>query len=182
MRRTQLISAGFLLSALLLFTQCDKKLIRIQHDITTKPISFTIPEVPVAGNFDFTQNAALNLKAQLDSLNIKLFDLTSLTIRDVTLTIDDTELPIESFDALDNIYLELGAPNQANVQAAFKDPVPRTAATVLAMDVDKQTNLLPYAEAEYVTYHLKGKTNRPTTQPIKLAITIKWHIIVEGPF
>lgn len=185
MGRKIIIFSTLVIAMLLAFSSCDKKLIRIQKDINTKPITFDLPAIPASGGFDFTQNARLDLKRQLDSLNIKIFEITEITVKEVTIDIADQSATAPqrvTFDVLDDIHLNISAPEQATQLIAWKNPVPHEGLQQLKMDVNNNLNLLPYALSDVVTYRVYGTSNKPTTAPIKMTVNIKWHVVVEGPF
>lgn len=176
------VTAAILCVALVL-NSCNDKLIRLQHDIKGKPITFELPAIPVAGNFDFTQQASLDLQSQLDSLHISLFELSAISVKEVTVTIEDTSLvaPV-TFDVLDNVYFKLQDKDRVEHLMAYKDPVPHNGSQSLKLDANGSLNLLPYANGDEIAYRISGKSNKPVLNKMKLTVNVVYHIVVDGPF
>jgi hypothetical protein len=174
----KLIIAAIATTTLLFFGCRDLR--TINKDFQGKEISFDLPMIPVSGDFDFSQRTPLNLKDQIEAIHIPLVTLKGFAVREVVIELKDSIAgePI-TFDALDNLYLYIAGDSLPEVLIASKDPVPHTNSTILNMDTNSGVNLLPYAKVPFVTYRVKGKSNRATEKAVKMSIKIKWRVTAE---
>ncbi len=156
---------------------CNKK-IKFEKLIDGASTTF-IAQPQAAGPYNFSETVKFNLEEQLKPYDVSLTQVTKVVVESVTIAIEDTTVAPVTFNIVDFVNLELGSSSIANVQVAFKNPVPHTGLSVISPDLAPEYDVLPLAKGNDLTYHFTGNLNAALTHQIKMKVTIKWKITAE---
>lgn len=170
---------AFLVAGLFLLGGCSKvKILKVEKVLDGGSAEFTLaPQTSL--DYDVLKSQTLDIEALLKPHNLTLDNVTSLKVESVEIQLKDSTVKPVTFDIVDNTSLEVGTPSLPLVMMASKNPVPHTGLTTLGLDVNQGVDIIPYAKANNVTYHIKLKLNKQLDHEVKMKAIIKWKVVGE---
>jgi hypothetical protein len=163
----------FLITGLLFAGGC--KLVNISKDINGGSVTFTLT-TQSKGTYDEMADVTIDIKEELKKYSVDISKLKKLYIKSAKFTIIDLSASPVNFNIVDNAILEIGSTSAAlpMKKLAWKDPVPHSGASSIDADVDGTVDLIPYANAGAVQYHVHGTLNTDLDHEIDLKSEFTW--------
>lgn len=156
----------------------DVKILKVSQVLDGGSVEFLLAP-QTAMEYDEAMTEKMDIAALIKPYNLSLDQLKSLHIESAEVEfVDSNSTVIPDFDIVDNMSVELGTSTIPMNKIAYKDPVPHTGLIWLSLDVNKDVDLIPYAKANDISYHLKLKLNKKLNQPVIMKLSVKWK--VEG--
>jgi hypothetical protein len=165
--------------ALFIFSNasCSKK-IPVEKTVTGDSYRFLLgPQA--AGDFDLIQNIKFDLKKMLDQFSLSVDKVESVKVETLTITIEDTTAALITYDIIDKASVDIVTATLPDKRLAFKDPVPHHGIIIIVPDIDRTVEVLDYAKANDVTYHLTGTLNKALDHQVKMRVDFQWHIMAH---
>lgn len=161
------------------FNGCkDVKLLTVEETLDGGTIEFILsPQSSM--DYDVAKDASMNVEELLKPYKLSMDNIKSLNLESANVEILDSLPTPLTFDIADNMSVELGAPTIPLTKIAFKDPVPHDASKNLSLDIQNGVDMIPYAKANTVNYHMKLKLNQVLTHPVLLKVNVKWKVVGE---
>lgn len=154
------------------------KLIDVKKNINGGSVTFTVA-TQKAGTYDDSRDVTVDIKEELKKYNVDISKIKKLYMESAKFTIIDATASPVTFDVVDNATVEIGSTSAALPlkKIAWKDPVPHTGQTSIDADVDNSIDLIPFANAGTVQYHVFGTLNADLDHDIEIKSEFTWTVV-----
>lgn len=153
------------------------KLIDVKKDINGGSVTFTVATQKM-GTYDDSRDVTVDIKEELKKYNVDISKIKKLYMKSAKFSIIDPSVSPVTFDVVDNATVEIGSTSASLPlkKIAWKDPVPHTGLTSVDAEVDSSIDLVPFANAGNVQYHVFGTLNSDLDHEIQIKSEFTWTV------